>query len=162
MADFDIEFEPSNDPLRRDARAALRVDVRVHGRRIRFESNSPTVIGILRSAFVEGPTHAAGRGSPEAVVRVIVIEGDEGSERARRVRRFHPEAGRILIATSGSIALGDALRAEGLLYVTPGLVRERETFLTSFIEPVARAALAAAAAGHSGPIVAARSESDAE
>lgn len=162
MADFDIEFEPCNDPLRRDARTALRLDARVHGGCVRFESNSSTVIGILRSAFGDGPTPAAGRGSPEAVVRVIVIEGDEGSEPARRVRRFHLDAGRILIATSGSIALGDALRGEGLLYVTAGLVRERETFLTAFIEPVARAALDAAAADHSGPIVAARSESDAE
>ncbi len=108
------------------------------------------MIGILRSAFAEEPAPAAGRGSAEAVVRVIVIEGDEGSEPARRVRRCHLDAGRIVIATSGSIALGDALRAEGLLYVTPGLVRERETFLTAFIEPVARAALASAGADLQG------------
>jgi hypothetical protein len=156
----DIEFEPSTDLMRRDVRAALRFDARVNGRAVRFQSNSSTVIGILHSAFVAAPADAAADDG-RAVVRIVVIEGDEAG-RPPGVRRLRLDAGRVLVATCASIGLGDALRADGLLYVTAGLVRDSATFLQAFVEPVARAALDAAPADDSGAVVAARPEAEVE
>ena len=132
--EFEVEFEPSNDLLRRDVRTPLACEAAIAGVRVRFETNSRTVLDILSVCL-----NAEGVGSAsQAVVRIMVVDEPDSPAALRRVCI---DQERLLLATSGSLGISDARRAEALLYVTPALVRDRARFTAEFVLPLARGAL---------------------
>jgi hypothetical protein len=135
----DIEFDACTDPLQRGAVTAHVLDAPVLGIPVRFESNSRTVIEIADEAMgawralAAVPELIARRG---VVVRVIVVEGDEGPARHASARNYVPDAKRVIIATPGSVGVADATRREALVHASRALVADREHFRYTMLEAV--------------------------
>jgi hypothetical protein len=128
-----------------------------------FESNDAAVIAAVDESF--GMWRALGRENPGEQaplhVRVSVVAGDEG-ELARGehvpVRYSCPDEHRVVVQTTGSVAVSDPSKREAVARVTPALVADRAHFRAEVLEAVTLALLShfdrqpvhAAAVAHGG------------
>lgn len=134
-----VDFDACADPLQRDVSTSYLLELPVLGIPVRFESNSPAVIEIADGAMGVWRSLTA---LPELIahrgvrVRVIVAQGDEGTERHAPPRHYVPDDKRVIIATPGSLGLVDAARREALVFATAALVADREHFRYTMLEAV--------------------------
>jgi hypothetical protein len=135
----EVEFVASGDTLGREVQTECTLDAPVLGIPVRYESNSPTVIAIAESVFGQwrtldrSPELIAAQG---ALIRVMVVDGDEGNVEHAPFRYHVPDADRVIVTTRGSVGLADGRRREGVIYATPALVRDREHFRYNMLEAV--------------------------
>lgn len=112
---------------------------------VRFELDDGAVAEIAEASFggwrvLESTPHLIA--AEDVVVRVTIIEGDEGGRGHAPLRYFLPDRARVLIATPGSSAVVDGLRRETILHVTRDLVGDREHFRYGVLEAGTLALLA--------------------
>lgn len=132
-----IEYEPSRDPLYRDAPTPHHASIPVLGIPVHFASNAPEVIAVVEEAFQGWRTlkrvpHVIE--SREVTVTIVVQPGDEGE--ADRVEIHHRvlSGGRLLFGSRSSMGLADPERGEATGFVTPQLVSDRQTFRYKVVE----------------------------
>jgi hypothetical protein len=138
-----VELIPVTDALVRDPDLRFVATIPVLGIPTRFETNSPTVLRIVDRSF--GSWRALGDGQGEADVparvRIVVGEGDEGSD--VRVRHLSTDDGRLIVQSSGSVAISDPARRDATAYVSTALVADVEQFGTELLEAATLALLSA-------------------
>jgi hypothetical protein len=125
-------------------------DLPVLGIATRFETNDAEVAGIVDEAFgmwrvlADECVWSGIASEPPLVVRVEVVEGDEGSlspESHAPVRYSCPDETRVVVETAASVAVSDPLRREAMACVTRGLVADRMHFRAEMLEAVTLALL---------------------
>lgn len=112
---------------------------------VRFELDDGEVAEVAEASFggwrvLDSAPHLIA--ADDVVVRVTVIEGDEGGGGHAPLRYFAPDRARVLIATPGSSAVVDGVRREASLHVTRDLVGDREHFRYGMLEAGTLALLA--------------------
>lgn len=130
------------DPLLRDVRCDHSAVLPVLGIPTAFESNSAVVLDVVEEAFGGWRVVDGFREHTEPLrVRLIAIEGDEPGGSPLRVRHLVPDTTRLVVQSSGSVAVSDPMRREVHGWVTTGLLAERELFRTAFLEAATLALL---------------------
>ena len=132
------------------SRADYAIELPVLGIATRFVTNDAEVarcvdeaFGMWRALAVESVALDVSR-EPPLLVRVEVVEGDEGPLPAGGhvpVRYTGPDETRVLVETTASVAMSDPLRREAVARVTTGLVADRMHFRTEILEAVTLALL---------------------
>jgi hypothetical protein len=147
MSATDDAAARSAGTLQREVPTPLTFDAPVLGVRVRYETNSPDVIAIAESSlgFWRVLEREPALIEPaRALIRIVVADGSEGVRDAdvHAPLRYHvPDAERVIAATPGSIAIADRRRAEGLIYATSELVRDRDHFRYGMLEGTSLALL---------------------
>ena len=128
---------------------AIRIELPVLGVATRFETNDAEVarcvdetFGVWRTLIDRHVTHVTGQ--PPLLVRVDVVEGDEGPLPPgghANVRYFLPDETRVVVETPASVAVSDPLQRRATARVTRGLVADRMHFRTEVLEAVTLALL---------------------
>jgi hypothetical protein len=126
------------------------IELPVLGIATRFETNDAAVarcvdeaFGMWRTLAIESASVDISR-EPPLLVRVEVVEGDEGPlppDGHAPVRYECPDETRVVVETAASVAISDPLRREAVARVTTGLVANRMHFRTEVLEAVTLALL---------------------
>ena len=126
------------------------LELPVLGIATRFETNDADVARCVDEAFgmwrllaSEGASGALSH-DPPLLVRVEVVEGDEGPlppDGHAHVRYECPDETRVVVTTAASVAVSDPLRREAVARVTTALVADRMHFRTEVLEAVTLALL---------------------
>jgi hypothetical protein len=136
-----VDFLPTADPLLRNPRLAYSVELSVLGISTRFESNSRHVIGVVEETFGGWRTvdaHLPDR-AKRVHVRITVLEGTEPAPHVARHIAVDPA--RLIIHTSGSVAIVDPRDEASVAYVTAALVADHGHFRRAMVEPMTLALL---------------------
>jgi hypothetical protein len=135
---------PRPDPLQRGVRLERTMTIPVLGIPVRYESNDEAVIDAVEGAF--GAWHVAEHVpqllSEERVrIRIFVEEGRESRAEHTHITYRMPDADRVLLRTSGSMAVVDVARRDSTAYVTRGLVNDTAHFRYGVLEAITLAIL---------------------
>ena len=122
------------------------IELPVLGIATRFETNDSDVAHCMEEAFGMWRTLAASDGSlePPLLVRIDVVEGDEGplpADGHAPVRYSCPDEARVVVETAASVGVSDPLRREARGARHTRLVADRMHFRTEVLEAVTLALL---------------------
>ena len=131
-----VTFDPPGDALFRNARLAHDDELPVLGRRVHFETNSPTVLEAVDRSFGRWRRLAqcSADPAPTCRVRVFVEDGEEGPATRSTPRYRMPEPGRLVLATEGSVGVAETDRHEAYAFVTTALVADDMRFRYGVVE----------------------------
>ncbi|HEX9844762.1 MAG TPA: hypothetical protein VGC20_18530, partial [bacterium] len=90
----------------------------------RFEASSPRAMAAVERAYGTWRALAARPdlvGTGRVRIRLVVQSGEEGGESYPTIRARMPDNNRLLLHTTGSMALADAGRLEAHAFVTEAL-----------------------------------------
>ena len=136
-----VDFVPATDPLLRHPHLTHSATLVVLGIEICVETNSEYVRDLVEETFGAWGVRDEGESGP-VHVRIVVHEGTESTDVHAPVRYISTDDARLIVHSSGSVAIVDQSRAESLAYVTAGLAADREHFRTTVIEAITFALLA--------------------
>lgn len=114
------QFDRGKDPLFRDAPLRYAVELPVLGVPVRFESNVADALEVVEQVYGQWRVLVARPdllGEGRALVRIMVQAGDE-NDGGNRISSRLPDKDRLLLHTSGSVALADARDLNAIAYVT--------------------------------------------
>jgi len=136
-----VDFLPTEDPLRRDARAEYSLALPVLGLNTTFESNSRYVLGVVEEAFGAW-RRAEANGDVRLTVRIIVFDAAEGDAAPAPVRHICPDEQRLIVHSPASVGVSDPARGESVAYVTTALAADRAHFRGAMLEALTFALVA--------------------
>ena len=136
-----VDFVSTTDPLLRDLPLTQSVVLVILGIETCFETNSVYVRELVEETFGQWSQWAESA-VDRVHVRIIVQGGTEHGDARPPVRHISTHDGRLIVQSSGSVALVDPSRRESLAYVTTALAAERELFRTTVVEAITFALLA--------------------
>jgi hypothetical protein len=141
-----VELIPVADALLREPDLRFVATLPVLGITTRFETNSPTVLGIVEDAFGAWGTLGALADVDERAcrIRVVVTAGDEGQPLGSAhamVRHISPDDGRLIAHSPGSVAISDPARRDAVAYVSSALVADAAHFRAELLEATTLALL---------------------
>jgi len=132
------------DPLRREVALSYTLALPVLGVPVRFESTSAAVIRIAEEAYggwrvlLNRPDLIA---DDQVRIRVFVEEVDAPLQaRPAMVYRL-ADPDRVVLRTRGCVGVTDVARRDGVAWVDPALVADRETFRYAVLEAMTQSVL---------------------
>lgn len=135
----DWRFDHGADPLLRDVPLRHAAELPVLGVRVRFECNASRAARVIEEAYgwwrplLQTPRWLASAG---VRIRIVVHDGAEAVRPRPRLVSRMPDHECLLIHSSGSLAMADGSRGEGILYVTADLLDAGEPFLAGVLDAV--------------------------
>jgi hypothetical protein len=137
-----VDFIPSVNSLGRISSLAYGETLPVLGIPVEFRTNSRYVLRVVEESFGTWRRLEAPTSSVSLVVRIAVIDGDEGGAVPSPVRHFCPDPQHFVANSFGSVGVCDPLRRESVAYVTTALAADREHFRASMLEALTFALVA--------------------